>query len=44
LEVREPADFVQALWAMNRDMLTTLNRKLILEFAAAHLIARGPTR
>ncbi len=46
LGVREPADFGQAFGAMNRDMpdailmvsdsLTTLNRKLVFEFAAAH--------
>jgi putative tryptophan/tyrosine transport system substrate-binding protein len=46
LGVREPADFDQAFDAMNRDMpdailmvsdsLTTLNRKSVFEFAAAH--------
>jgi len=46
LGVREPADFDQAFGAMNRDMpdailmvsdsLTTLNRKLVFEFAAVH--------
>jgi putative ABC transport system substrate-binding protein len=46
LGVREPDDFDQAFAAMNRDMpdailmvsdpLTTLNRKRIFEFAAAH--------
>jgi putative tryptophan/tyrosine transport system substrate-binding protein len=46
LGVREPADFDQAFGAMNRDLpdailmvsdpLTTLNRKLVFEFAAAH--------
>jgi putative ABC transport system substrate-binding protein len=46
LGVREQADFDQAFGAMNRDMpdailmvsdsLTTLNRKLVFEFAAAH--------
>jgi putative tryptophan/tyrosine transport system substrate-binding protein len=46
LGVREPADFHQAFEAMNRDRpdailmvsdsLTTLNRKLVFEFAAAH--------
>ncbi len=46
LGVREPADFDHAFGAMNRDMpdailmvsdsLTTLNRKLVFEFAAAH--------
>jgi len=46
LGVREPNDFDQAFGAMNRDMpdailmvadpLTTLNRKRVFEFAAAH--------
>jgi putative ABC transport system substrate-binding protein len=46
LGVREPEDFDQAFGAMNRDMpdailmvsdsLTTLNRKRVFEFAAAH--------
>ena len=47
LGVREPADFDRAFEAMNRDMpdailmvsdslTTTLNRKLVFEFAAAH--------
>ncbi len=46
LGVREPADFDEAFGAMNRDLpdailmvsdsLTTLNRKLVFEFAAAH--------
>jgi putative ABC transport system substrate-binding protein len=46
LGVREPDDFDQAFRAMNRDMpdaillvadpLTTLNRKRVIEFAAAH--------
>jgi ABC-type uncharacterized transport system substrate-binding protein len=48
LGVREPADFEQAFGEMNRDMpdailmvsdsLSTLNRKLVLEFAAAHRV------
>jgi putative ABC transport system substrate-binding protein len=46
LGVREPADFGDAFKAMNSDMpdailmvsdsLTTLNRKLVIDFAAAH--------